>query len=212
MLGSYDGRLGVLSLLAALEDGEDEYSDREAVLAVRDAVVSFTIATATVSPDTEDGNSEVTSIHLARGRLAEDFRLAPGEVASLLALAQQRTLGAMPTGDAVPSMQLLVLDDVARRTAGALDLSSGIAARRLFAEVSGVTRTRAGESGRGVPRCRGRVSARQDELLAEPIAVEALPARRTERVSSRVLDCASGASPSGGPAYATIRRPRWSAS
>jgi len=187
VLGSFDGRLGALSLLALLEDGDDGYPDREAVLALEDALVGFTIATATVSPETEDEDSEVASIHKARRRLTEDFQLAPSEVASLLSIAQHSAIQSMPTGDALRSMQLLGLEDLSRRAAGALDLSSEIAARRLFAQVSGVTRSVPEDAALDFLNVVRRVSARQD-AIDEAREVAALPARRTEEVEPTIIE------------------------
>lgn len=195
ILATLDGRLGVLSLLSALSDpAGDEWADlpdREAVLAAEEQLVAFTMVTATVSPESGSDDSEVASVQKARRLLTEGFGLAPSEVASLLALAQRRSLDEMPQGDALRSMQLLGLADLARRSASSLDLSSEIAARRLYAQVSGVTRSIPEDSAVEFLQVVKRVAARQDaEQLAEPRHVEALPAarRRTEEVQAEVLD------------------------
>ncbi len=195
LLGSLDGKLGVLSLLEGLEDDDDvpgDFPDRAAVLALEEALVSYTIATATVSPTSGSEDSEVASIHKARTRLTEGFHLAPCEVESLLVLAQQRALEGMAPGEQLRSMQLLGLDDLARRAANSLDLGAEIAARRLFAQVSGVTRSVPEDTAQEFLAVIKRVSARQDaEVQLEGRTTEGLSparARRCEEVESIVLE------------------------
>ncbi len=166
LLDSLDGKLGVLSLLEVLESDDAALGgvpDRTDVLTLEEALVRHTIAIATISPSTTDEDPEVASIHKARTRLTEDFHLSAGEVDSLLALAQQRALEAMAPGEQLRSMQLLGLEDLARRAANSLDLGSEIAARRLFAQVSGVTRSAPEDAAQEFLQVIKRVSAQQDD-------------------------------------------------
>lgn len=193
VLGTLDGRLGVLSLLAMLDDPAEpewaEVPDREAVLELEESLVVYTMMVATVSPDSGDDDREVASVHKARRRLADGFGLAPSEVESLLALAQQRSLEAMPTGDSLRSMQLLQLDDMARRAASALDLGAEATARRLFAQVSGVTRTVPEDAAMEFLAVVKRVSARQDAELAEATTFDDLPVpSQREEVQPVILE------------------------
>jgi hypothetical protein len=179
-----EGRLGLLSLLDAI-DGEGTVSWPEPwqLVALEDALVLHTFETATRTADPNDKDVEPASEVKAARLLREEFGLTEPEVASVLALAHRRALDAMPSGqDSLRALQFHALEDLARRAASSLDLRSEIAARRLLAQVSGVTRTAPEDLQQeflGVVR---KIAAIQD---ARPVL--ALPAPRSE-AGPRVIE------------------------
>jgi len=138
-----DGRLGLGILLELLEGlNLAEWPEPWKLVAIEDALVLHTFEVATCSPSTTSRDIEPASEVKAARMLREEFGLTEPEVASVLALAHRRALDAMPSGqDSLRALQYHALEDLSRRAAAALDLRSEIAARRLLAQVSGVTRT-----------------------------------------------------------------------
>ncbi len=181
-----DGRLGLLALLDWPEGEPSPWPEPWQLVALERALVLHVheVATQTTAPETKD--AEAASMVKATRLLREDFGLSQPEVESVLALAHRHAHDAMPAGqDSMRALQYHALEDLARRAALALDLRSEIAARRLLAQVSGVTRTEPENAEQDFINVVRRVVQIQDRqpLPALPPAIRAIPQDLPEGLS-----------------------------
>jgi len=132
-------RLGLRSLLDILLGQEDAlWPEPWQLVALEDALVDEVFRTATSSPDVGGIASERRASHFLIGELG----LTRPEAESVLAMARERAIQAMPSGqEALRALQFHALSDGARRAALNHDLKAEVAFRRLLAQVTGVTRT-----------------------------------------------------------------------
>jgi len=134
-------RLGLCSLLDVLlgqeEDGTS-WPKPWQLVALEDALVEEVFEEATSSPDA----GGIASERRASNYLLYELGLTRPEAESVLAMARERAIRAMPTGqEALRALQFHALADGARRAAQSHDLRAEVAFRRLLAQVTGVTRT-----------------------------------------------------------------------
>jgi len=134
-----EGRLGLGSLLdMLLDDSEGRWPEAWQLVALEDAIVQHTFEVATSSPDV----GSVACERRAWNFLLHELGLSHSEVESMLALARNRAIEAMPRGqEELRALQFHALSDGAKRAAQQHDLRSEVAFRRLLAQVTGVTRT-----------------------------------------------------------------------
>jgi uncharacterized protein YjiS (DUF1127 family) len=134
-----EGRLGLGSLLdMLLDDSEGTWPEAWQLIALEDAIVQQTFETATSSPDV----GSIACERRAWNFLLHDLGLSRPEVESMLALARNRAIEAMPRGqEELRALQFHALSDGAKRAAQQHDLRAEVAFRRLLAQVTGVTRT-----------------------------------------------------------------------
>ncbi|HHH28779.1 MAG TPA: hypothetical protein ENK57_10610 [Polyangiaceae bacterium] len=134
-------RLGLCSLLDVLLGQEEEgvgWPEPWQLVALEDALVEEVFQEATSSPDA----GGVASERRASNYLLYELGLTRPEAESVLAMARERAIRTMPTGqEALRALQFHALADGARRAAQSHDLKAEVAFRRLLAQVTGVTRT-----------------------------------------------------------------------
>ena len=134
-------RLGLTSLLDVLLGQEEDgigWPEPWQLVALEDALVEEVFQEATSSPDA----GGIASERRASNYLLRELGLTRPEAESVLAMARERAIRAMPTGqEALRALQFHALADGARRAAQSHDLKAEVAFRRLLAQVTGVTRT-----------------------------------------------------------------------
>lgn len=183
-----EGRLGLLSLLDWLDGEGSPWPEPWQLVALENALVLHTFQVGSQSAAPEEKDTEAASEVKAARMLREDFGLSQPEVESVLALARRRAFDAMPAGqDAMRALQFHALEDLARRAANSLNLSAEIAARRLLAQVSGVTRTEPDNEALDFLNVVRRVTQIQDSrpLPALPPSIRPLPDNLPEGASLR---------------------------
>lgn len=134
-----EGRLGLGSLLdMLLDEPEGTWPEAWQLIALEDAIVDHTFETATSSPDV----GSIACERRASNFLLHDLGLSRPEVESILTMARNRAIDAMPRGqEELRALQFHALTDGAKRAAQQHDLRAEVAFRRLLAQVTGVTRT-----------------------------------------------------------------------